>query len=344
MLECSIAHLPRHLELWPPYYGSRVPSYASAADPSGIWAKEDGSAKMEVKKCGRGICSKIVWLRSPEDSRGRPLRDARNENTSMRNRPIMGLPLFVNMVAIDSSSWQGSVYNPEEGKVYNDVKVTLASRNQIVLKGCKAWLLCGEKVWTRSKLPPSMVKPEEQEPIEVKAPVEPVPKATTKPTPVIEAAREAIPGTKPSGIAPMTVGTAPAAAPVEAKVSVAPKKMMKSTSPRAAPQDYHVGLGFVTTETSPDPLPLSGDNVSSLIVMTNPDVGAQVREPEVAETNVHSAAVEENKAAPAHAPKPKAKTRTQSAESGPASATPRVVKPKPNPKQPEEVLPWLRAR
>ena len=321
------------------------PSYASAADPSGIWAKEDGSAKMEVKKCGRGICSNIVWLKNPEDSRGRPLRDARNENTSMRNRPIVGLPLFINMVAIDSSSWQGSVYNPEEGKVYNDVKVTLASRNQIVLKGCKAWLLCGEKVWTRSKLPPSMVKPEEQEPIEVKAPVEPAPKATPKPTPVIEAAREAIPETKPSGMAPMTVGTAPAAAPVEAKVSVAPKKMMKSTSPRAAPQDYHVGLGFVTTETSPDPLPLSGDNVSSLIVMTNPDVGTQVSEPEAAETSVHSAAVEENKAVSAHAAKPKAKPRTQSAEATrPASATPHVVKPKPNPKQPEEVLPWLRAR
>ena len=141
----------------------------------------------------------------------------------------------------------------------------------------------------------------------------------------------------------MTVGTAPAAAPVEAKVSVAPKKMMKSTSPRVAPQDYHVGLGFVTTETSPDPLPLSGDNVSSLIVMTNPDVGAQVSEPEVAETNVHSAAVKENKTASAHAPKPKAKPRTQSAEAtSPASAT--VVKPKPNPKQPEEVLPWLKAR
>ena len=54
--------------------------------------------------------------------------------------------LFANMVAIDSSTWQGSVYNPEEGKIYTDVKVTLASRNQIVLKGCKAWLLCGEKI------------------------------------------------------------------------------------------------------------------------------------------------------------------------------------------------------
>ena len=125
-----------------------MPSYASAADPSGIWAKDDGSAKMEVKKCGRGICSKIVWLRDPNDSRGRPLHDARNENTSMRDRPIMGLPLFSNMVAINSNAWQGSVYNPEEGKIYTDVKVTLASRNQIVLKGCKAWLLCGEKVWT----------------------------------------------------------------------------------------------------------------------------------------------------------------------------------------------------
>src|SRR6476620_10001255 len=165
-----------------------VPSYAFAADPSGIWAKEDGSAKMEVKKCGRGICSKIVWLKNPEDSRGRPLRDARNENTSMRDRPIIGLPLFANMVAIDSSTWQGSVYNPEE--------VTLASRNQIVLKGCKAWLLCGEKYWIRSKLLPSVVKPEEQEPIEVKEPVvpeEPAPKAMLKPAPVIEAAREPVP-------------------------------------------------------------------------------------------------------------------------------------------------------
>ena len=330
------------------FVAAGVPSYASAADPSGIWAKEDGSAKMEVKKCGRGICSKIVWLKNPEDSRGRPLRDARNENTSMRDRPIIGLPLFANMVAIDSSTWQGSVYNPEEGKIYTDVKVTLASRNQIVLKGCKAWLLCGEKYWTRSKLLPSVVKPEEQEPIEVKEPVvpeEPAPKAMLKPAPVIEAAREPVPEAKPGAMAPLTVGTPPAAAPVQARVSVAPKKMVKSTSPNSALKHNHVGLGLVTTSTSPDPLPLSGDNVSSLIVMTNPDVGTQVSEPEVAETNAHSGPIEGNKAASAPAAKPKAKPRTQSAEAtGPAGAAHRVVKPKPKPKEPDEVLPWLRPR
>ena len=352
------------------FVAAGVPSYASAADPSGIWAKEDGSAKMEVKKCGRDICSKIVWLRSPEDSRGRPLRDARNENTSMRDRPIIGLALFINMVAIDSSSWQGSVYNPEEGKVYNDVKVTLASRNQIVLKGCKAWLLCGEKVWTRSKLPPSVVKPEEQGPIEVKAPApaepdepgapaaqkpievkapvvpeEPAPKAMPKPAPVIEAAREPLPEPKAIATAPLTVGMPPAAAPVEARISVAPKKMVKSASPNSAQQHNNVGLGLVTTATSPDPLPLSGDNVSSMIVMTSPAAGTEATEQEVSEENVQSAAIEEEQAPPAPAPKPKAKPRTQAAEAaGPVSAAPRVVKPKPKPKEPEEVLPWLRPR
>jgi len=328
------------------FVAAGVPSYASAADPSGIWAKEDGSAKMEVKKCGRGICSKIVWLKNPEDSRGRPLRDARNENTSMRDRPIIGLPLFINMVAIDSSSWQGSVYNPEEGKVYTDVKVMLTSRNQIVLKGCKAWLLCGEKIWTRSTLLPSVVKPEEQEPIEVKEPVvpeEPAPKAMLKPAPVIEAAREPVPDAKPGAMAPLTVGTPPAPAPVQARVSVTPKKMVKSTSPDSTLKHNHVGLGLITTSTSPDPLPLSGDSVSSLIVMTNPDVGTQVSEPEVAETSAHSGSMEGNEAASAHAAK--AKPRTQSAEAtGPARAAQHVVKPKPKPKEPDEVLPWLRPR
>lgn len=355
------------------FMAAGVPSYASAADPSGIWAKEDGSAKMEVKKCGRGICSKIVWLRAPEDSRGRPLRDARNENTSMRDRPIMGLPLFVNMVAIDSSAWQGSVYNPEEGKIYTDVKVTLVSRNQIVLKGCKAWLLCGEKMWTRSKLPPSAEPKEEpievkapapaepdqpaaleaQVPIEAKAPVapmvpeEPAPKALPKPAPIIEASREPIAEpAQPKAIAtaPLTVGTPPAAKTIEARVSVAPPKV-RSASPAASQRNNAIGLGLVTAATSPDPLPLSGDNVSSMMVMTSPSAGNEAPEAEVSEANVRSAAIEEEEATLAPAAKPKAKPKTQSAEAAePVAAAPRVVKPKPKAKEPEEVLPWLRGR
>jgi uncharacterized protein (DUF2147 family) len=379
------------------FVAAGVSSYASAADPSGIWAKDDGSAKMEVKKCGRGICSKIVWLRDPNDSRGRPLHDARNENTSMRDRPIIGLSLFSNMVAIDSSAWQGSVYNPEEGKIYTDVKVTLASRNQIVLKGCKAWLLCGEKYWTRSKLPPTEAEPQ---PIEVKAPAEPVapaeqaapdgqkpievkatqpppmdmapkaamdmaskapmdmaPKSKPEPAPIVEATREPMaepPAPKPI-TEPLAVGPSSEATTVEARVSVAPPKQ-RATSPTASHHNA-VGLGLVTTPTShPDALPLTGDNVSSMIVMTKPAPVAATPAPatptpEVSEASVEAAAVDNDPPAPPPAAKPKPKPRTLSAdasESASAAGEPRVVavkpKPKVKPKEPEEVLPWLRPR
>jgi uncharacterized protein (DUF2147 family) len=366
------------------FMAAGVPSYASAADPSGIWAKDDGSAKMEVKKCGRSLCSKIVWLKVPSDSHGKPLHDALNENPSMRDRPIIGLPLFSNMVATETNTWVGNVYNPEEGKIYTDVKITLASRDQIVLRGCKAWLLCGEKVWTRSKLAPApseaeepievkapaeQVKPAEpiqpaapegQKPIEVKAPASSppapadiTPKSMPKPTaPIIEAAREPIaeqPAPKPITTPLLTVGTPSEATPIEARVSVAPPKQSRSASP-AGLQYNTVGLGLVTTATShPEPLPLSGDNVSSMMVMTMPALVTTTPEPRVTEARVEAASADDDQTAPAPASRPKPKPKTLSAdasESAAAAAAPHLVKPKPKPKpkEPEEVLPWLQGR
>ena len=347
-----------------------VPSYASAADPSGIWAKDDGSAKMEVKKCGRSLCSKIVWLKDPNDSRGKPLHDALNENPSMRDRPNIGLPLFSNLVPTETNTWVGSVYNPEEGKIYTDVKVTLASRDQIVLRACKVWLLCGEKVWTRSTLP-APVEPEEiqmrapaesvkpaeptapegQKPIEVKAPATPgptdiAPGSMPKPAaPIVEAAQEPIaeqPAPKPITTTPLTVGTPSETMPIEARVSVAPPKQPRSASP-AASQHNTVGLGLVTTATShPESLLLSGDSVSSLMVMTTPAPIATTPKPRVTEGSAKAASAADDQAVPA--PKPKPKPKTQSAEAtGPGAAAHRAVKPKPKPKPkaPEETLPWL---
>ena len=359
------------------FMAAGVPSYASAADPSGIWAKDDGSAKMEVKKCGRSLCSKIVWLKAPNDSHGRPLHDALNENPSMRDRPIIGLPLFSNMVATETNTWVGNVYNPEEGKIYTDVKVTLASRDQIVLRGCKAWVLCGEKMWTRSKLapapaeaekpievkspaepgkpakPPEPAAPEGQKPIEVKAPATPgptdiAPGSMPKPAaPIIEAAHEPIaqqPAPKPITTTPFTVGTPSEATPIEATVSVAPPKQPRSASP-AASQHNTVGLGLVATATShPEPLLLSGDSVSSMMVMTTPVPMATTPAPRVTKGSAKTASAADDQAAPAPKPKPKLKPKTQSAEAtGPGAAAHRAVKPKPKPKPkaPEETLPWL---
>ena len=209
---------------------------ASAADPSGIWVKDDGSAKVEIKKCGRGICSKVVWLRNSKDSQGKPLHDVRNEDPSMRGRPIIGLPLFSNMPLTEPNTWVGNVYNPVEGHTYADVKVTLVSRQQIVLRGCKTWLLCGEKTWTRSHLPP--IPAGTETPVEVKAPV----------------------GT----------GSPDSAAPTSApKPKVPLVEAFREPETPSAP-----GFALVTTPVRWEPKPLSTDNISSMIAMTTPSPAA----------------------------------------------------------------------
>jgi uncharacterized protein (DUF2147 family) len=325
-----------------------APSQAFAADPSGIWEKDDGSAKMEIKKCGRGICSKIVWLKEPNDSRGKPLHDARNEDPSMRDRPIIGLPLFGNMMPTETSVWVGNVYNPEEGHIYTDVKVTLISRQQIVLRGCKAWLLCGEKSWTRSQLPPTPNAP--SEPIEVKAPAEPgeaAPMLVPNPkAPIVEAAREpeAEPAPKPAATAPSD-GVAMPAAAIKADAAMATSttpKVPKLTQPPASHQTY-IGPGLVMTTANPEPLPLSGENVSSMMVMTRPAPMAAPTEPLVSEAAMDPAAQEQDPPEPARVPRPKPKAQAAAQADEPAQA-PRAVKPKPKPKsaeEPQEQLPWL---
>ena len=154
---------------------------AASADPTGIWRKAkqgERPGKMQVYRCGRSkklLCVKIVWLQNPLDSKGKPLHDVRNTNASMRARPILGLQIVNGMQPVSANQWKGSIYNPEDGNTFS-ATLTLVSRNQIHLKGCKAWLLCGERTWLRTTMPK---KPEVEPQIEASA----KPEAVVKPEP-----------------------------------------------------------------------------------------------------------------------------------------------------------------
>jgi uncharacterized protein (DUF2147 family) len=140
---------------------------ASAASPTGYWLKEDGAAKLQIESCGGGsLCSHIVWLRNPNDSRGNPLHDARNENVALRSRPIIGLHIFDNLSPSGANEWKGQIYNPEDGGTYK-ATLTMVSSNQLVLKGCLAMFLCGQKTWTRTTFTPPAA-PDAPKEIEVK--------------------------------------------------------------------------------------------------------------------------------------------------------------------------------
>ena len=101
------------------------------------------------------------------------------------------------------------------------------------------------------------------------------------------------------------------------------------------------GFAFVTTAARWEPLPLSGGNVSSMIVMTSPSLVATTAEPPLTE----AATEEQDQPAPVRFPgaHPKAQGAAQ-AEAVPAA--PSFVKPKPNPvvREAREQWPWLQRR
>jgi uncharacterized protein (DUF2147 family) len=312
-------------------------AHATANDPTGIWLNDTGLGKIEVKKCGKNLlCAKIVWLKEPIDSRGKPLHDTRNEDPSMHDRPILGMPLFGNMVPQGPGVWVGSVYNPEEGHVFTDVKVTLASSRQIVLRGCKAWLLCGEKSWTKSTLEPKP-QPEAEQQIEAKAtPTPESPNMQADATDVTPAA-----AAKPAKVEiQASVAGGPDVADALPNARAAKPQVLSPELPSG--QDASAGYGFTTTSATPQPAPpFSSQNVSSMFAMTPPETEAPALEDEAA------AGPQEPMGATVPLPeqKPKATPKAQASvdADSPASAQGEPVSSAPKPKPEAETKPQVSA-
>lgn len=229
---------------------------AFAASPVGYWLKEDGAAKLQISQCGRNqLCSKIVWLRDPYNDQGEPLHDARNENPSLRNRPIIGLPIFQGLVPQGSHTWKGQIYNPEDGGTYK-ATLTLVSSNQIVLKGCLAMFLCGQKTWTRTEFNP---EPEEPEEIEVKEEVE----EEAQPEPIEAKAEESEPEE------PRQIEASAGGMPTLASASPAKVRELQPALPPAH-RDATAGYGFVLTTASPDAAPEVGEHSPSTMYLVSP--------------------------------------------------------------------------
>src|SRR4029078_1097115 len=96
-------------------------SQAASGDPSGFWYKPDaeGEPKIQGFKCGKDkLWAQIIWLKTPNDSRGSPLHDVRNENPSLRGRSIVGLPLFRGMTKSAPASGRHHLHQREQGHTY----------------------------------------------------------------------------------------------------------------------------------------------------------------------------------------------------------------------------------
>src|SRR3982751_814008 len=81
---------------------------------SGVWKLNSGKVTVRIMPCGPSLCGAIVGLAKPLDKKGRPKVDKKNPDESLRNRPLMGLPILANMKPAGENRWQGTIYNADD--------------------------------------------------------------------------------------------------------------------------------------------------------------------------------------------------------------------------------------
>src|ERR1700729_4100846 len=106
---------------------------AIAGDVTGIWMRDDRSAKLRFSACGSApVCGFLAWKKDP----GAPAR--------------IGQQLFSGMKPNGKDSWAGTAFNPEDGKRYT-AKLAL-SGDRLITAGCVlGGLICKSFDWTRTR-------------------------------------------------------------------------------------------------------------------------------------------------------------------------------------------------
>ena len=104
---------------------------AIAGDLTGIWMRDDGSARLRFSACGgEAVCGFLAWKKDPG------------------GRARIGQKLFSDMKPSGENAWAGSALDPNDGKRYT-AKLTV-SGDHLITAGCVlGGLICQSFDWTR---------------------------------------------------------------------------------------------------------------------------------------------------------------------------------------------------
>lgn len=119
-------------------------AYANSLDVYGLWLTEAKDGHVEITDCGDGTpCGRLVWidpLKEPTE------RDARNRDTALQDRPLLGVPIVWDYAARRSEWRGGRIYNPEDGKTFGSSMRRLRN-GTLRVKGCLG-PVCITNIWT----------------------------------------------------------------------------------------------------------------------------------------------------------------------------------------------------
>ena len=114
----------------------------NAADVKGVWLRDTGNSKIRIAQCGDALCGTIAWEKTAKT-------DDNNPDPAKRGRALVGVQVLFNMKPAADNRWNGSAYNPEDGKTYSGSMIL--EGEALTTKGCVlGGLICKSVGWARS--------------------------------------------------------------------------------------------------------------------------------------------------------------------------------------------------
>jgi uncharacterized protein (DUF2147 family) len=128
---------------------------AAAADPVGEWLVKDKSARIKIVSCPQaqgqtqppGLWG-VMWAEA------KPGFDTSSRDPAMKGRPMLGIPILINMRPSGANRWSGKIYDPKGtalisgGGIY-DANITLNAKDMLEVRGCFGGIICDGEDWTR---------------------------------------------------------------------------------------------------------------------------------------------------------------------------------------------------
>lgn len=103
-----------------------------SADPSGVWLRDDGNARVRIAPCGRNICATNLWIR--DTSKGEEAGDR----------------LVMSLKPKSPDTLSGTAYDAKRERTYS---ITVqVSDNSLLTRGCiLGGILCKNVRWQSAR-------------------------------------------------------------------------------------------------------------------------------------------------------------------------------------------------
>lgn len=115
----------------------------------GTWLNSSGKGQIQIYKQGNKYYGKLIWLKEPNDEKGKPKLDANNPNDELKIKPLSGLIILRDFKHDDGEWTGGRIYDPQNGKDYKCF-MKLKDNKTLSVRGYIGISLLGRtEVWTR---------------------------------------------------------------------------------------------------------------------------------------------------------------------------------------------------